>query len=258
MSELTLTIIQTPLHWQDPALNRTMFSQLFASIKQPTDAILLPEMFSTGFSMNTALAETMEGETIAWMKTEAARLQVPVAGSLMMKDGDIAVNRFVWINPDGTFEHYDKRHLFRMADEHRHFAAGTDKIIIAYKGWKICPMVCYDLRFPVWMRRTAECDYDAIVIVANWPQRREHHWRALLQARAIENQSYVVAVNRSGSDGNEVEYSGYSGLISPKGEWITELVNNSFVQNVTLYKHEVTDWRTVFPAWQDADGFDLR
>lgn len=258
MSELTLTIIQTPLYWQDAAQNRIMFSRLFASIQHPTDAVLLPEMFSTGFSMNTTLAETMDGETIAWMKAEAARLKVSIAGSLMIQEKDTTVNRFVWINADGTLQYYDKRHLFRMADEHNHFRSGTEKIIINHKGWKICPLVCYDLRFPVWMRRTPDCDYDAIVIVANWPQRREHHWRTLLQARAIENQSYVVAVNRSGTDGNDVEYSGYSGLISPKGEWINEWVHDSFVQNVILRKDELTDWRTVFPTWQDADGFSLR
>jgi omega-amidase len=257
MSDLTLTLIQSPLHWQDPAQNRQMFSGLFASAAQPTDAIVLPEMFSTGFSMHTEQAETMNGETVAWMKAEASRLQVAIAGSIMIREGASVFNRFIWMNPDGTSHQYDKRHLFRMADEHNHFVSGSEKIIINYKGWKLCLLVCYDLRFPVWIRRTPENDYDTLVIIANWPQRREHHWRTLLQARAIENQSYMVAVNRSGVDGNDVAYSGYSGLISPKGEWITELAHDSFVQNVTLYKQELTDWRTSFPAWQDADGFSL-
>jgi predicted amidohydrolase len=257
MSDLTLTLIQTSLYWQQAAPNREMFSKLFATITHPTDAILLPEMFSTGFSMDTSLAETMEGETVAWMKQQASMLNVPVAGSVMIKDKEQVVNRFIWMHPDGSVQFYDKRHLFRMGDEHTHFAAGTAQQTIDYKGWKLRLLVCYDLRFPVWIRRTPQQDYDALLIVANWPQRREHHWRTLLQARAIENQSYVVAVNRVGEDGKGVEHSGYSGLISPKGEWECELIHEVCAQNVTLRKQEVMSWRTDFPAWQDADDFSL-
>lgn len=257
MSDLTLTLIQTSLHWQQAAQNREMFSSLFATINHPTDAVLLPEMFSTGFSMDTSLAETMEGETVLWMKQQAALLNVPVAGSVMIREKEQVVNRFIWMQPDGSVQYYDKRHLFRMGDEHTHFTAGSEQQTIEYKGWKLRLLVCYDLRFPVWIRRTPQQDYDALLIVANWPQRREHHWRALLQARAIENQSYVVAVNRVGADGKGVDHSGYSGLISPKGEWECELIHEVCVRNVTLRKQEVIDWRTDFPAWQDADDFSL-
>ncbi|AMS26627.1 hypothetical protein AEM51_05895 [Bacteroidetes bacterium UKL13-3] len=257
MNNLTLTLIQTPLYWEDAKQNRAMFSAYFSKINQPTDAIILPEMFSTGFSMNTSLAETMQGETISWMKAEAYRLQTPIAGSVMINDGDSVVNRFVWMNADGTHQHYDKRHLFRMGDEHTHFSAGNEQVTIDYKGWKLKLLVCYDLRFPVWIRRTPQHDYDALVIVANWPQRREHHWRILLQARAIENQCYVVAVNRVGADGNNTEHSGHSGLISPKGEWECEWIHELCIENVTLNRQTLTDWRTSFPAWQDADAFTL-
>ena len=257
MNTLTLTLLQVPLHWQDPEQNRKAFSIHFSSLTKPTDAIILPEMFSTGFSMETSLAEPMDGPTITWMKAEAARMGIPIAGSLMIREDDKVLNRFVWVHPDESLEVYDKRHLFRMGDEHKHFTAGEKPVVITYKGWKLRLLVCYDLRFPVWIRRTSKLDYDAIVIVANWPQRREAHWRTLLQARAIENQSYVVAVNRVGKDGNNMEHSGYSGLISPKGEWVTEMTDALLIQNVTLHKHEVTDWRTSFPAWQDADGFTL-
>lgn len=257
MSDLTLTLIQTSLYWQDAAQNRKMFSKLFATITHPTDAVLLPEMFSTGFSMDTSLAETMDGETVLWMKQQAALMKVPVAGSVMIREDNRVMNRFVWMNPDGSFQHYDKRHLFRMGDEHTHFTAGAKQLTIEYKGWRLRPIVCYDLRFPVWIRRTPQHDYDVLLAVANWPQRREHHWRALLQARAIENQSYVVAVNRVGTDGKGVDHSGYSGLISPKGDWECELIQDVCVQNITLRKKELIGWRTDFPAWQDADEFSL-
>lgn len=257
MTPLKITLIQTSLVWEDKKANLSLFDQWLSRVEQPTDLIVLPEMFSTGFSMRTQFADTMQGETISWMQAHAHRLDTPLCGSLMMQDGERFVNRFVWVFPDGNIKTYDKRHLFRMGNEHHHFEPGDNRIIIEYKGWKLFPVVCYDLRFPVWLRRTAEFDYDAMLIVANWPERREHHWRTLLQARAIENQSYVLAVNRVGLDGNGVNHSGYSGVVSPKGEWLLELKNNEHLQTVDMSKAELIDWRTAFPAHNDADAFLL-
>ncbi len=257
MKSLRATIIQTDLHWEDKAKNIALFDKLLATIESPTDFIVLPEMFTTAFSMNRSLAEPMSGETISWMKHKAAHLNTPVCGSLMIVDEGKYYNRFVWVNPNGTLQFYNKRHLFRMANEHEHFSAGNERIIIELNGWKLFPVVCYDLRFPVWLRRTSQFDYDAMIVVANWPERREHHWRVLLQARAIENQSYLVAVNRIGMDGTGLNYSGYSGILSPKGEWITELPNMASITQVELNKQVLTDWRTTFPAANDADSFAL-
>jgi omega-amidase len=257
MSDLTITLVQTPLHWEDKKQNLLLLEKWLSEVKQPTDFVVLPEMFSTAFSMQTALADTMDGETIAWMKQQSAKHGKPICGSLMLYENGKFYNRFIWMQPNGEFQFYNKRHLFRMGNEHDHFTAGDDKIIVDLNGWRLFPVVCYDLRFPVWLRRTKSFDYDAIIIVANWPERREHHWRTLLQARAIENQCYVIAVNRVGVDGNGVNHSGYSGVVSPKGEWILEMADTAGIQNVTISKQELIDWRTTFPAENDADDFRL-
>lgn len=257
MKALRATIIQTSLYWEDKAKNIALFDNLLGTIESPTDFIVLPEMFTTAFSMNRSLAEPMEGETITWMKHKAKLLNTPLCGSVMIVDEGNYYNRFVWVNPDGTLQFYNKRHLFRMAHEHDHFSAGNSRIIIELNGWKLFPVVCYDLRFPVWLRRTPQFNYDAMIVVANWPERREHHWRVLLQARAIENQSYVVAVNRVGEDGAGLNYTGYSSILSAKGEWVTVLPNNASVTQVEMSWQELMDWRTNFPAANDADSFTL-
>jgi omega-amidase len=257
MSDLVITLVQTTLHWEDKKQNLLLLEKWLSEVKQPTDFVVLPEMFSTAFSMQTALADTTDGETIAWMKQQSAKLGKPICGSLMLSENGSFYNRFIWMQPDGEFQFYNKRHLFRMGNEHDHFTAGNERIIIKSNGWKLFPVVCYDLRFPVWLRRTKNFDYDAMIIVANWPERREHHWRTLLQARAIENQCYVIAVNRVGVDGNGVNHSGYSGVVSPKGEWILEMADSTGIQNVTMNKHDLIDWRTTFPAENDADDFML-
>lgn len=257
MTSLKATLIQTPLVWEDKKANLSLFNQWLSRIDQPTDLIILPEMFATGFSMVTSLADTMQGETINWMQTNAQKLNTPLCGSLMMQEGETFVNRFVWVAPDGSVQSYDKRHLFRMGHEHDYYKPGDNRLLIEYKGWKLFPAVCYDLRFPVWLRRTPQFEYDAMLIVANWPERREHHWRTLLQARAIENQSYVIAVNRVGLDGKGVNHSGYSGIVSPKGEWLLEMTNKETIQTFEINKAELTDWRTSFPAHNDADAFSL-
>jgi omega-amidase len=258
MKSLTVSLVQTKLYWEDKVRNLAMFDQWIADLKQPTDLIVLPEMFSTGFSMHTDFADTMQGTTVDWMRNHASILGVPVCGSLMMHDEGRFVNRFIWMNPDGTFTYYDKRHLFRMGDEHHHFEHGNKRDIIHYKGWKLFPVICYDLRFPVWLRRTKDLEYDAMIIVANWPERREHHWRTLLQARAIENQCYVIAVNRVGKDGNDILHTGASGIISPKGDWLLDLKDQEAMVSGELNMQELSDWRTSFPAGNDADAFSLR
>src|SRR5690606_24430266 len=202
MQDLRITIIQTSLHWQDASANRTMFSEKLAAAAPATDLIVLPEMFTTGSSMDAAgLAEDAEGPTLQWMKEEAVRYSAVLTGSVMVKEGDNYYNRLYWVRPDGTYEHYDKRHLFRMAKEHHSYTPGKEKLLVELKGWNICPLVCYDLRFPVWSRNTGS-QYDLLLYVANWPKPRANAWSTLLQARAIENLSYVVGVNRVGTDGN--------------------------------------------------------
>lgn len=257
MNPLRATLVQTPLSWENKTQNLATLEHWLSVVKQPADFIMLPEMFSTAFSMDTTLADTMDGDTISWMRNQAAKHKMPICGSLMMNDNGHFVNRFIWMDPNGTAQYYDKRHLFRMGNEHHHFEAGQNRILIDFKGWKLFPVVCYDLRFPVWLRRTREFNYDAMLIVANWPERREHHWRTLLQARAIENQAYVFAVNRVGVDGHGVNHSGFSGIISPRGEWLLEMKRDEGPQTFEVNKKELIDWRTSFPAENDADSFSL-
>ncbi|EJF11524.1 amidohydrolase [Pontibacter sp. BAB1700] len=215
--DLRVTIIQTSLHWQDAAANRSMFSEKLALVAPDTDLVVLPEMFTTGFSMDASgLAEETEGPTLEWMKEEAAKHEAVLTGSVIVREGEQYFNRLYWVRPDGTYEHYNKRHLFRMAKEHHTYTPGQEKLLVELRGWKICPLVCYDLRFPVWSRNVGS-EYDLLLYVANWPKPRANAWSILLQARAIENLSYVVGVNRVGTDGNGHPYSGDSAIIHPKG-----------------------------------------
>ncbi|MDX5422155.1 MAG: amidohydrolase [Hymenobacteraceae bacterium] len=254
---LRVTIIQTALHWQDATANRQMFSEKLAATQPATDLIVLPEMFTTGFSMNAAeLAEEADGPTLQWMKDEAARYSAVLTGSVIVKEGENYYNRLYWVRPDGTHEHYDKRHLFRMAKEHHTYTAGKEKLLVELKGWNICPLVCYDLRFPVWSRNT-QSQYDLLLYVANWPKPRANAWSTLLQARAIENLSYVVGVNRVGTDGNGHPYSGDSAIIHPKGYKLLETTEVEGVHTITLSKEELTEFREAFPAHLDADDFTL-
>jgi omega-amidase len=255
--DLRITIIQTILHWQDAMANRQMFSEKLAATQPQTDLIVLPEMFTTGFSMDaTGLAEEANGPTLQWMKEEAARYKAVLTGSVIVKEGESYYNRLYWVRPDGTYEHYNKRHLFRMAKEHHTYTAGKEKLLVELKGWNICPLVCYDLRFPVWSRNTQN-QYDLLLYVANWPKPRANAWSTLLQARAIENLSYVVGVNRVGTDGNGHPYSGDSAIIHPKGYHLLETQEVEGVHTITLNKQELTDFREAFPAHLDADDFTL-
>jgi omega-amidase len=256
--DLKITIIQTPLHWENKEKNLEMFSKKLASITEATDVIVLPEMFSTGFSMKPEkFAEPMSGPTMAWIKTKAKEKNCVITGSFIAEENGNYFNRMVWMKPDGTFSIYDKRHLFRMGDEHNHYSFGKSKLVVELKGWKICPLVCYDLRFPVWSR-SVKSEYDVLIYAANWPERRNHHWKTLLLARAIENQSYVIGVNRIGDDGNAISHSGDSTVIDPRGMIISKTkANEESIETVTLNYSELVEYRKAFPAALDADSFKI-
>ncbi|GAB3193941.1 putative amidohydrolase [Pontibacter aydingkolensis] len=255
--DLRVTIVQTELHWQDAEANRSMFSEKLAAAAPATDLIVLPEMFTTGFSMNAAgLAEEAEGPTLTWMQQEAKKYNAVITGSVMVKEGDLYFNRLYWVRPDGSYAKYDKKHLFRMAKEHHTYAPGQDRLVVELNGWKVCPLVCYDLRFPVWSRNSNNT-YDLMLYVANWPKVRNQPWRILLQARAIENLAYVVGVNRVGTDGNNHPYSGDSAIIHPKGHRLLETSEVEGIHTLTLSKKELENFREAFPAHLDADAFTL-
>jgi omega-amidase len=257
MSNLHIHIIQSNLAWEKPSQNREYFAQQILQINKPADIIVLPEMFSTGFSMNTSFAEDIQGTTIQWMHQQASKTNAAICGSLMIVENNKYYNRFVWMPPDGSMVFYDKRHLFSMGKENQYYAAGEQKLIVAYKGLNILLATCYDLRFPVWLRRTAKDNYDALLIVANWPEPRAMHWKTLLQARAIENQVFVIACNRVGIDGNGMNHAGDSGIISPKGEWLLHMNNIEQTAYAILNNEDVIAWRNAFPAQADADTFSL-
>ncbi len=267
MQDLKVTFIQTILHWENIDENLEMFSEKISSIKEKTDLIILPEMFSTGFTMNAkSLAEKTEGKTMQWLKEKAKEKNCIITGSIIVKDslpvgkgtGWAYFNRLIWMKPNGSFEFYDKRHLFRYANEQNFYSPGNKKLIVELKGWKVCPMICYDLRFPVWIRNSIKQHYDVLIFVANWPERRNHSWKTLLLARAMENQSYVIGVNRIGNNGKNIYHSGDSAVINPKGEIISSAkANEDLVETVTLSYEELTEWRKIFPARMDADEFEL-
>lgn len=258
--ELNITIIQTQLHWEDQEKNLRHFDQIIQKITIPTDIIVLPEMFSTGFSMNSEkLAEASEGRSIEMMKKWAVEKQCAVCGSLIIKDGGKYYNRFVWVDDSGEIISYNKKHLFALAGEDKFYSSGDKNEIIEWKGWKIMPQVCYDLRFPVWTRRTANQNYDLLIYVSNWPEKRSYAWETLLKARAIENQSFVAAVNRVGTDGNSILYSGNSVVINPLGK--ETLKFRDFEDGVKTKKISMTELRKVrtqLPFFNDGDRFTIQ
>jgi omega-amidase len=257
MQDLAITLVQTTLHWHDPAANRQMLAQKLAGLTEPTDLIVLPEMFTTGFSMDAPqLAEKPDGPTLDWLKGQAAKHKAVITGSLITEENGRYYNRLIWMRPDGSFEHYDKRHLFRMAGEDQVYTAGTSRLVVTLKGWRICPLICYDLRFPVWSRNTGP-DYDLLLYVANWPAKRSLAWRTLLPARAIENLAYVVGVNRVGEDGKAIPYSGDSAVYQPTGEITWQQSHEEIIQTVKISHKTLTDYRQSFPAHLDADSFTL-
>ena len=264
MQDLTITLIQSSLHWENSVANLAMFEEKIWKIGQPTDVIVLPEMFTTGFSMNApALAEMMNLRTFKWMEQMAQQTGALMLGSFIAKDNGYYFNRLLWMEPGGKFKTYDKRHLFRMAEEHKVYSPGATRLIANWKGWNICPMVCYDLRFPVWSRNAWDTSqsrmmYDALIYVANWPESRVTAWDTLLKARAIENLSYVIGVNRTGPDGLGISYNGHSVVVGPKGEGIFFAETTELITSVSLKAQSLLDYRTKFPAYLDADEFTVR
>ena len=228
---------------------------MIGEIEDGIDLVVLPEMFSTGFTMDSCeMAETMGGETIAWLREQAAQRGVTIVGSVVIEDGAY-FNRLVWMPPDGRATVYDKRHLFRMAGEHEHYAAGRKRVVVTIGSWRVCLSVCYDLRFPVWLR--CRNDYDLLLCVANWPAARQSAWNVLLCARAVENQCYAVGVNRIGTDGNGIEYGGGSAVYDWIGSALVEAADDPAVLTASLDLDAVADARQRFPAWRDADEFEV-
>ena len=259
MEDLRITLIQSPLTWESPKENLTHFGDVIRSETHAADLILLPEMFSTGFTMHAAaMAESMDGPAVAWMRETAAGSSATLCGSLIIAEGGKYFNRLVWMRPDGTHLTYDKRHLFRLAGEEKTYTGGAEKIIADLKGWRILPLICYDLRFPVWSRRTEKENYDLLLYVANWPDRRIRAWNTLLPARAVENQCYVAGLNRVGDDGNGIAHSGYSAVYDPAGEplWQAE-AGAACMQTVTLNYEALVKHRRMFAFERDADRFFL-
>ncbi len=253
---LSVTLIQSNLHWESIPANLAMFDEKISAIKESTDLILLPEMFSTGFTMNAdRLAETVDGTTVNWMHEKAKEKNAVICGSFICMDNDKYYNRLIWMRPDGSLDYYNKRHLFSYGDENNHYSRGNGKIIVELKGFKILPLVCYDLRFPVWSRNTG--DYDMLIYVANWPERRIYAWKQLLIARAIENQSYVIGVNRVGDDGNKIYYSGDSSVIDMKGEVLFRKEKEETTFTVSLSKENLETYRKEFRVLADRDEFKL-
>ncbi|WP_275556431.1 amidohydrolase [Mixta sp. Marseille-Q2659] len=254
MSTLNISLLQQPLVWMDGEANLAWFDQLLAPLGG-RDVIILPEMFTTGFAMEAARESLPEDRVIAWLQAHARRLDAMVGGSAALQTAKGAVNRFLLVEPEGRVHRYDKRHLFRMGDEHHHYVAGIQREVVAWRGWRILPQVCYDLRFPVFSRNRD--DYDLALYVANWPEARSHHWQALLMARAIENQAYVAGCNRVGEDGNALRYSGDSQIISPQGVVLARgEAHQPAVLDAALSLEDLNAYRTRFPAWRDADKFE--
>jgi predicted amidohydrolase len=257
MNTLKITTFQAYLFWENIDKNLQNLGLRLSSIREKTDLIVLPEMFSTGFSMNPEeLAEEMDGKTMKWMLQQAKKFDCVLTGSIIIKEDKKYFNRLIWMRPDGSYEYYDKRHLFGLGEEDKHYSSGNKKLFVELKGWKICPMICYDLRFPVWLRNKDE-EYDMLLIVANWPERRSLHWRTLIPARAIENQSFVVAVNRVGHDGNEIYHSGDSMCIDPNGKVIYYKPNDEDLYTFSINKEDLITARQSFPFLKDADKFKL-
>jgi omega-amidase len=265
MSSLIIALIQTNLHWEDKKANLDMLREKIETIQEKTEVVFLPEMFNTGFSMKPELfSESMEGETVMWMKKITAEKKIILCGSIMIEENKKYFNRLIWMLPNGEYGYYDKRHLFAYGEEHLHYSAGNKRLVASVKGWKVNLQICYDLRFPLWSRQGFTAgnshqnpEYDLLVYVANWPETRKVAWKTLLQARAIENQCYVVGVNRVGKDGNELYYSGDSMIIDPLGEILYQKENDEEVFTYTLQKEKLTNVRETFPFWKDADSYNI-
>ena len=256
--DLRISMIQSHIIWEDKEENLSYFGELLRRVSGRTDLTVLPETFSTGFSMNVeALADPMDGTTVATIKGWAERYKMAVAGSFIAREEGKYYNRAFFVTPDGEASYYDKRHLFRMAGEDRHFSAGDKPLVVRYKDWNICLQVCYDLRFPVWSRNVNNA-YDLLIYVANWPEARKKAWKVLLQARAIENMAYVCGVNRVGVDGKGFAFRGDSMIYDARGKKLADAgKRDETTRTCALSKTDLEAFRTKFPAWKDADAFQL-
>lgn len=253
---LRISLLQPDLHWEDPAANRRWLEEQFGPLAGRTDLVVMPEMFTTGFTMQAAAhAEPARGTTFEWMRQWAERLQAALTGSIIVEEDGRYFNRLIWMEPDGTCHTYDKRHLFTLAGEHEHYSPGRERLIVNYRGWRILPLICYDLRFPVWSRNRD--DYDMLIYVANFPALRQHAWRSLLTARAIENQAFTVAVNRVGRDANDYDHAGDSGIIDYQGQWRVKLHGHPAVHTQTIALEEQQAFRRRFAFLADRDEFSL-
>lgn len=261
MSALSITTIQTNLIWEDKAANLYALEQKINSIQDPTEIVVLPEMFSTGFSMQPSLfAENMEGETLNWMKKVSTQNKIILTGSIIIEEEGKYYNRLIWMLPNGEYGYYDKRHLFAFGQEDKFYNAGNKRLIAQVKGFKINLQVCYDLRFPLWARqqnKSGGMEYDVLIYIANWPEKRSHAWKTLLCARAIENQCYVVGVNRVGTDGNNIYHSGNSLVIDPLGQVLYHMPDDEDENTITISKDYLNEVREKFPFWKDGDEFSL-
>ena len=264
MEDLRVSLVQGDTVWHDPRANRELYARMMAPLASHTDLVVLPETFTSGFS-NEAIhrAEDMDGPTVAWIREQARQVGAAVTGSVQIREGEGVFNRLLWATPDGGLQYYDKRHLFRMAKEHERYASGRQRLTVELKGWRVCPLVCYDLRFPVFIRNRYgvevpdRFDYDLLVFVANWPSARRHAWRTLLQARAIENLACVAAVNRVGTDGNDIHYSGDSVALNELGMPLLEFGSQAQVATVAFSAAALAAHRARFPAQMDADRFEI-
>ena len=265
MRDLKITTVQTDLIWENKAANFNKINILLKNIGE-TDLVILPEMFTTGFSMKPELfAENLFGETFNWMRQKAVELNAAITGSFICLENGHYYNRLLWVQPDGNYFKYDKRHRFTLAGEHKHYTEGVSRLTILWREWRICPLICYDLRFPVWSRNWSNSPfddthtdyYDLLIYVANWPQRRSHAWKSLLTARAIENQAYVVGVNRIGEDGNGIQHSGDTSIVDYAGELLLQKSHTEGVNTTILSPLKFKEFRDKFGFLNDADDFRL-
>lgn len=254
---MKIALIQSSLSWENPKANRNHFEEQINAISEKIDLIVLPEMFSTGFTMNPeAVFETMEGETIQWLQSLAKAKNSAITGSLVIKENGNFYNRLVFVFPSGEIQFYDKRHLFSLAGEEKIYTSGKEKLIVEYLGWKICPLVCYDLRFPVFARNVE--DYDLLIYVANWPKARIQAWDILLKARSVENLCYTIGMNRTGSDNNNLEYNGHSQAVDFMGNYVLEPQETEGVFIVELNKEQLLETRKKLGFLGDRDSFELK
>ncbi|MBC3756948.1 amidohydrolase [Hyunsoonleella sp. SJ7] len=256
--ELKIALLQSDLVWENPEENRINFTNKIEEIQEGVDVIVFPEMFTTGFTMHAEnVAENMDGDTVKWMQHFAKSKGSAIVGSIVVSDNDKFYNRLLFVEPSGKISYYNKRHTFTLVGEDKVYAAGTEKVIIDYKGWKICPMICYDLRFPVWSRNVE--DYDILLYVANWPIPRIDAWDTLLKARAIENMCYSIGVNRVGADGENINYNGNSSAYNVLGQKLTSIpLGKEHTEIITLQKKHINRYRNRLKFLDDRDSFSLK